>query len=135
MSIRPILTLPFRLDASGAYAALSKARFYGYYPRKCLHGTAVRRTDGVFAGLADNRLPMPWIEAWRLQQEKKNVASDESRPQERDLTPKKMSDSYHRVVLPLGRDPWLSDAYMNASGHIRFGPPLSSALFLPSLTT
>ncbi|KAI6082517.1 Thioesterase/thiol ester dehydrase-isomerase [Hypoxylon rubiginosum] len=121
MSIRPILTLPFRLDASGAYAALSKARFYGYYPRKCLHGTAVRRTDGVFAGLADNRLPMPWIEAWRLQQEKKNVASDESRPQERDLTPKKMSDSYHRVVLPLGRDPWLSDAYMNASGHIRLG--------------
>ncbi|RYO97289.1 hypothetical protein DL765_011253 [Monosporascus sp. GIB2] len=32
-----------------------------------------------------------------------------------------MSDSYHRVVLPLGRDPWLSDTYINATGHIRLG--------------
>ncbi|KAM6517233.1 hypothetical protein FSOLCH5_008196 [Fusarium solani] len=32
-----------------------------------------------------------------------------------------MSDSYHRVVLPLGQDPWLSDTYINSSGHIRLG--------------
>ncbi|RYP49921.1 hypothetical protein DL768_004457 [Monosporascus sp. mg162] len=32
-----------------------------------------------------------------------------------------MSDSYHRVILPLGRDPWLSDTYINATGHIRLG--------------
>ncbi|KAK6948735.1 hypothetical protein Daesc_010505 [Daldinia eschscholtzii] len=64
---------------------------------------------------------MPWIEAWKLQQEGKDIASDEAQSQERDLTPKKMSDSYHRVVLPLGRDPWLSDTYINSSGHIRLG--------------
>ncbi|KAI1644735.1 Thioesterase/thiol ester dehydrase-isomerase [Daldinia loculata] len=90
-------------------------------PKRCLHGTASLRTDGVFRGLTDDRLPTPWIEAWRLQQEGKNVAADEVQPQERDLTPKKMSDSYHRVVLPLGRDPWLSDTYINSSGHIRLG--------------
>ncbi|KAI1760011.1 Thioesterase/thiol ester dehydrase-isomerase [Hypoxylon sp. FL1150] len=121
MSLRRILTLPSHLNALGAYTSLSAARFYGYYTKRRLHGTAVRLTDGVFTGLSDNRLPMPWIEAWRLQQEKKNVASDEAKPQARDLTPKKMSDSYHRVVLPLGRDPWLSDTYINASGHIRLG--------------
>ncbi|RYP72946.1 hypothetical protein DL769_004346 [Monosporascus sp. CRB-8-3] len=32
-----------------------------------------------------------------------------------------MSDSYHRIILPLGRDPWLSDTYINATGHIRLG--------------
>lgn len=32
-----------------------------------------------------------------------------------------MRDSYHRVILPLGRDPWLSDTYLNSSGHIRLG--------------
>ncbi|OTB00491.1 hypothetical protein M426DRAFT_65818 [Hypoxylon sp. CI-4A] len=90
-------------------------------PRRYLHGTPARRTDGVFRGLTDNRLPMPWIDAWKLQQEGKNVASDEARSQERDLTPKKMSDSYHRVVLPLGRDAWLSDTYINSTGHIRLG--------------
>ncbi|KAI1775979.1 Thioesterase/thiol ester dehydrase-isomerase [Hypoxylon cercidicola] len=121
MSIRRLPTLTSRFNALDTCATFSKARFYGSHPKRCLHGTAVRRTDGVFRGLADNRLPMPWIEAWRLQQEDKNVASDEVRPQERDLSPKKMSDSYHRVILPLGRDPWLSDTYINASGHIRLG--------------
>lgn len=62
---------------------------------------------------------MPWIEAFRLQQQDKASQSPEDCAEERDLTPKKMSDSYHRVVLPLGQDPWLSDTYINASGHIR----------------
>ncbi|KAI1634376.1 HotDog domain-containing protein [Biscogniauxia mediterranea] len=86
-----------------------------------LHGTSLRQTDGVFRGLADTRLPMPWIEAWKLQQQGNDAMSGELQPKERDLTPKKMSDSYHRVVLPLGRDPWLSDTYINSSGHIRLG--------------
>ncbi|KAI1373183.1 Thioesterase/thiol ester dehydrase-isomerase [Hypoxylon crocopeplum] len=115
---RRLLTMVSRMEASDMRVVSNKARFR---TKRCLHGTATRRTDGVFHGLADNRLPMPWIEAWRLQQEGKNVASDEARLQERDLTPKKMSDSYHRVVLPLGRDPWLSDTYINSSGHIRLG--------------
>ncbi|KAI2466308.1 Thioesterase/thiol ester dehydrase-isomerase [Annulohypoxylon bovei var. microspora] len=116
--IRRLFALASRLETSETYACLRKPHSY---PRRCFHGTASRRTDGVFGGLTDGRLPMPWIEAWRLQQEGKNVASDEAKSQERDLTPKNMSDSYHRVVLPLGRDPWLSDTYINSSGHIRLG--------------
>ncbi|KAL2281337.1 hypothetical protein FJTKL_11747 [Diaporthe vaccinii] len=83
--------------------------------------TAPRATDGVFRGLTDGRLPTPWIEAFRKQQADKTTTAREARPQERDLSPRKMSDSYHRVVLPLGQDPWLSDTYINSSGHIRLG--------------
>lgn len=86
-----------------------------------LHGTPSHRTDGVFRGLTDDRLPTPWIEAFRMQQEGKGTGPSSDEPCERDLTPRKMSDSYHRVVLPLGRDPWLSDTYINSSGHIRYG--------------
>lgn len=81
--------------------------------------TAPRATDGVFRGLTDGRLPTPWIEAFRKQQADQRTAAREARPKERDLSPRKMSDSYHRVVLPLGQDPWLSDTYINSSGHIR----------------
>ncbi|KAF7562260.1 hypothetical protein G7046_g1851 [Stylonectria norvegica] len=73
-------------------------------------------TDGVFQGLADTRLPTPWIEAFRLQQQEKQAATNVESSQKRDLAPKKMSDSYHRVVLPLGQDPWLSDTYINSLG-------------------
>jgi acyl-coenzyme A thioesterase 9 len=89
-----------------------------------LHGTAVRQTDGVFSGLTDHRDRIPWIEAFKEQQreqEGKGASSGDRahRKIERDMTPKKMSDSYHRVILPLGRDPSLSDTYINSSGHIR----------------
>lgn len=60
---------------------------------------------------------MPWIEA--LHQQQAGKAAVEDTQTERDLSPKQMSDSYHRVVLPLGQDPWLSDTYINSSGHIR----------------
>ncbi|KAI0844237.1 Thioesterase/thiol ester dehydrase-isomerase [Daldinia vernicosa] len=113
--IRRLVALASRSKTSDTCVALTGVS------RRCLHGTAFLRTDGVFRGLTDDRLSTPWIEAWRLQQEGKNVVADEVQPQERDLTPKKMSDSYHRVVLPLGRDPWLSDTYINSSGHIRLG--------------
>ena len=55
-----------------------------------------------------------------MQQEGKGTGPSSDKPRERDMTPRKMSDSYHRVVLPLGRDPWLSDTYINSSGHIRY---------------
>ncbi|KAK8066523.1 hypothetical protein PG997_013270 [Apiospora hydei] len=86
-----------------------------------IHATPSCRTDGVFRGLTDDRLPTPWIEAFRAQQSGKGTGSDDALPHERDMSPKKMSDSYHRVVLPLGQDPWLSDTYINSSGHIRLG--------------
>ncbi|KAI8951152.1 Thioesterase/thiol ester dehydrase-isomerase [Xylaria longipes] len=83
--------------------------------------TPVRKTDGVFSGLTDNRPRMPWIEAFKQQQEGKTITLGNPNPEERDMSPKKMSDSYHRIVLPLGRDPSLSDTYINSSGHIRLG--------------
>lgn len=110
---------------------------------RCFRAGTANRTDGVFRGLTDTRLPTPWIEAWRLQQDGQALGFAEAHHHERDLSPKKMSDSYHRVVslhsallgrcrrgnrqyltnisqvLPLGRDPWLSDTYINSSGHIR----------------
>ncbi|KAI1298339.1 Thioesterase/thiol ester dehydrase-isomerase [Xylaria venustula] len=85
------------------------------------HGTSARLTDGVFSGLTDERPKMPWIEAFRQQQQGKTTTSTAPKPEERDMSPKKMSDSYHRIVLPLGRDPSLSDTYINSSGHIRLG--------------
>jgi len=92
--------------------------------KRNIHGTAVRQTDGVFSGLTDHRDRIPWIEAFKEQQREqagKGSSSGNNAHQkvERDMTPKKMSDSYHRVILPLGRDPSLSDTYINSSGHIR----------------
>jgi acyl-coenzyme A thioesterase 9 len=71
------------------------------------------------------RVRTPWIEALRKKQNEgadpTAVSEKPSVPAERKLTPKRMSDSYHSVVIPLGQDPWLLDTYLNASGHIRLG--------------
>ncbi|OIW23397.1 acyl-thioesterase [Coniochaeta ligniaria NRRL 30616] len=90
-------------------------------PMRWFRAGPSRPTDGVFRGLTDSRLSIPWIQAFRLQQEGQSLGLEEEHHRVRDLSPKKMSDSYHRVVLPLGQDPWLSDTYINASGHIRLG--------------
>lgn len=78
-----------------------------------------RYAHGVFKGLTESRIVTPWIEALRKKQ-----AEELAPPQpagDRDMTPKKMGDSYHQVELPLGEDLWLSDTYLNASGRIRLG--------------
>ncbi|KAF2966860.1 hypothetical protein GQX73_g6714 [Xylaria multiplex] len=85
------------------------------------HYTPARQTDGVFSGLIAGRPRVPWIEAFKQQQEGKVISGGGPMPEKRDMSPKKMSDSYHRIVLPLGRDPSLSDSYINSSGHIRLG--------------
>ncbi|KAF2002731.1 Thioesterase/thiol ester dehydrase-isomerase [Amniculicola lignicola CBS 123094] len=72
------------------------------------------------------RVRTPWVEALREQQRK---GTDPSTPSggkqqvlsDRKLAPKRMSDSFHKVVLPLAQDPWLLDTYLNSSGHIRLG--------------
>lgn len=104
-----------RLTAPAVSTHKSRSRWF--------QTTTPRPTDGVFRGLTDDRLPTPWIEAFRKQQAGKGTtAASEAQPgKERDLSPRRMSDSYHRVVLPLGQDPWLSDTYLNSSGHIRLG--------------
>ncbi|CAG8958190.1 hypothetical protein HYFRA_00000542 [Hymenoscyphus fraxineus] len=79
-------------------------------------------TDGVYGELTAMRTRTPFIEALRAQQnETKTRESTSAEKKPRELTPKTMADSYHRVILPLARDPWLLDSYINASGHIRLG--------------
>lgn len=62
----------------------------------------------------------PWIEALRKSREATpdfSTASDGGNSPK--LAPKRMSESYTRIVLPLEQDPWLLDSYANASGQIR----------------
>ncbi|KAI0096268.1 Thioesterase/thiol ester dehydrase-isomerase [Nemania sp. FL0031] len=120
-SISSFSSFSFPLAASCYSTPRSPRAASSLVTTRHFHGTPARSTDGVFHGLTDSRSRLPWIEAFRRQQEGKNVALGDGMPRERDLTPKKMSDSYHRVVLPLGRDPSLSDTYINSSGHIRLG--------------
>ncbi|PSN68847.1 Thioesterase/thiol ester dehydrase-isomerase [Corynespora cassiicola Philippines] len=84
-----------------------------------------QKTDGVFRALTEQRVRTPWIEALRKQQNEginpAEASGKQQVPKERDLTPKRMDDSYHSVVLPLAQDPWLLDTYLNSSGHIRLG--------------
>ncbi|KAL5363610.1 HotDog domain-containing protein [Aspergillus floccosus] len=68
------------------------------------------------------RVKTPWIEALTKSREDAKTAEGAGTPPAKpDLTPKKMSDSYYSVVLPLAQDKWLLDSYLNASGHIRLG--------------
>ncbi|KAH0592958.1 hypothetical protein MHUMG1_09204 [Metarhizium humberi] len=91
--------------------------------RRQLCNTPHRQTDGVFRALTEQRMQVPWIEAFRKQQ--RETANKSQReppaPAQPDLTPKKMSDSYHSVILPLAQEPSLLDTYLNATGHIRLG--------------
>ena len=106
-----------------------------------LQTTSVCSTDGVYKALTEMRVKTPWIEALRKQRKQGSdpiTTSDTSaEAAERDLRPKKMSESYHRVVrnltgkipclteltptliIPLAQDPWLLDNYLNANGRIR----------------
>lgn len=66
------------------------------------HITATRKTDGVYKALTAMRVRIPWIEALTKQREQENgpaqqpIAPPGSSNQQ--LLPKKMSDSFHRVV-------------------------------------
>ncbi|KAL8681704.1 MAG: hypothetical protein Q9186_002221 [Xanthomendoza sp. 1 TL-2023] len=90
-----------------------------------LHVSPRWQTDGVFKELTEMRVRTPWIEALRKKEEDgidpTKKSSIPATPSDRDLTPKSMSDSYHRVVIPLAQDPWLLDNYLNANGQMRLG--------------
>lgn len=70
-------------------------------PLRQFHVHSQLSTDGVFRALTDDRSSMPWIEALRSHE---NDSQRATTPQTgkakpgRNLTPKKMSDSFHRVV-------------------------------------
>jgi acyl-coenzyme A thioesterase 9 len=68
------------------------------------------------------RVRTPWIQALREKQEaEKNPRQSTLEAVKPDTTPKKMSDSYVRIILPLSQDPWLLDTYSNYTGQIRTG--------------
>ena len=81
--------------------------------------TQRRYENSSAKGLTESRIKTPWIEALRKRQ--RDELEPPKSPGPRDMTPKQMSDSYHQVELPLAREPWLSDTYLNASGRIRLG--------------
>lgn len=75
--------------------------------RMCQHArpfcvSSRRQTDGVFRELTNQRVQKPWIEALREQQSQSHAASQAPTPPpspiDRDLTPKRMKDSYYSVV-------------------------------------
>lgn len=71
-------------------------------PLRPFHSTTTRCTDGVFKALTEMRVRKPWIEALRERREaEKNPVSTPVESLKPDLTPKRMSDSYVSVVLPL----------------------------------
>lgn len=76
---------------------------------RSFHCSSNQRTDGVFKELTAMRVKTPWVEALHQQQAGVKEAAKPEIPKDRDLTPRHMSDSYHSVVLPLARDPWLLD--------------------------
>ena len=67
-----------------------------------LHTSPAYQTDGVYKDLTSMRVRTPWIEALRKQRDEgidpTKKPNTPTTPPDRDLTPKKMSDSYHRVV-------------------------------------
>ena len=66
------------------------------------HVTPVCSTDGVYKDLTNMRVRTPWVEALREHKEEfydpTKTSSTPATPPDRALTPKKMSDSFHRVV-------------------------------------
>ncbi|KKY23865.1 putative acylthioester [Phaeomoniella chlamydospora] len=66
------------------------------------------------------RVRTPWIQALRESLDGKKE-SHPPRAGDPDTSPKKMSDSFVRVILPLAQDPWMLDNYANATGQIRLG--------------
>lgn len=64
--------------------------------------TARRQTDGVFRELTNQRVQVPWIEAFRKRQKEIEDATKGAQEHkthvERDMTPRSMSASYHSVV-------------------------------------
>jgi acyl-coenzyme A thioesterase 9 len=67
-----------------------------------LHTSPAYHTDGVYKDLTSMRVRTPWIEALRKQREEglgpTKKPNTPATPPDRDLKPKRMSDSYHRVV-------------------------------------
>jgi len=75
---------------------------------RCFSAAAKRSTDGVFTELTAMRTRTPFIEAFNKQQENKLAKPVSTEDVERDLSPKSMSDSFHKVVSFTSHDAILS---------------------------
>lgn len=95
-----------RLDRGLPFVKVARAgaRNGLHFPQSLrqLHTTPRYRTDGVYQDLTNMRVRTPWVEALREQREKAidptEKSSTPATPSDRDLNPKKMSDSFHRVA-------------------------------------
>lgn len=63
------------------------------------HTSRTCQTDGVYKALTEMRIRTPWIEA--LREAQNSSVADPEPAVKPDLTPKRMSDSYVSLVLPL----------------------------------
>lgn len=96
-------TTPSPSMSAVSRSALRALRFSPRVPQyRRFSLTSHKATDGVFRALTESRVQTPWIEALRRKQRKGEDPSQPSGksqvPADRKLEPKKMSDSYHRVV-------------------------------------
>ncbi|KAI1354713.1 hypothetical protein F5Y01DRAFT_272493 [Xylaria sp. FL0043] len=88
------------------------------------HDTSARQTDDASIDLTERSLGE--LEALiKRSQDKAEALRSTRKLEEQDMSPKKSSDSYHRVVLPLGRDLSLRNTYVNALGGLKLGKILS----------
>jgi acyl-coenzyme A thioesterase 9 len=85
----------------------------------------IMSTIGVFSELTAMRVPTPWIQAFNQRKEIEDeqrsgvVATSSAASEQMAAKELNRSDSFWTQILPLARDPWLSDTYLNSSGHIR----------------
>ncbi|KAL7274989.1 hypothetical protein RUND412_002083 [Rhizina undulata] len=90
---------------------------------RCFTTTHISSYEGVYKELQTMRLQKPYLQA--LAQKRAGIVPDTSEGKnatgERQLTPKRMSDSYHKLILPLAHNEWLVDGYVNATGQLRLG--------------
>ncbi|KAF2863933.1 acyl-coenzyme A thioesterase 9 [Piedraia hortae CBS 480.64] len=112
------------MKSAGLVRNISSSKFTSCQARS-LSFTANRKIHGVFPELVRRSAQVPWIETLQRRKDAALGRLPAREPLKRDMTPKKVSDTYHRVVLPLGQDPWLSDTYLNSTGNLRLGPIFS----------
>jgi hypothetical protein len=91
------LKFPSRLLATNARSIPQRRR------ARCFSTTRPSCTDGVYHELTAMRTRTPFIEALRQQQQESKLAPAAStnkteRHRDRDVSPKRMADSFHKVV-------------------------------------
>ena len=69
---------------------------YTILARRRFHRSHVDLEQRAFEGLTQSRITTPWLDA--LENQKKGISQSPTKIEQQDLSPKKMSDTYHRAV-------------------------------------